>query len=142
VALSEARTFVRCLYPRGTWWVGLLVTASGITGAIAALAVMAALLVAPTVSAAGASTGHTASVIECPDTWIGYSVASLSTRNSSCRTGRRIVRRWVNTDFGPGPRPTVSYIRGWRCAFTRRYSMTLRCSRTRGAKAVKAVWGD
>jgi len=118
------------------------VTASGITGAIAALAVMAALLVAPTVSSAAGSTGHTASVIDCPDTWLGYSVASLSARNTSCRTGRRVVRRWVNTDLGSGPRPTVSYVMGWRCTFTRRHTITLRGRCTRGAKAVRAIWGD
>jgi hypothetical protein len=118
------------------------VTASGIAGAIAAFALMAALLVAPTVSTAAGRTGHIAAVVDCPDTWVGYSVASLSARNTSCRTGRRVVRRWVNTDFGSRPRPTVSYVMGWRCTFTGRSTITLRGTCTRGAKAVRAVWGD
>ena len=80
-------------------------------------------------------------VRNCPDVSVGYTMASLSVRATTCRTGRRVVKRWLAKDFGNGPPPRVSYVGYWACYFGGRdYTVTLRCRR--GARAVRAVWGD
>ena len=97
-----------------------------------ALAVVAAVGAAPERASADV-------VRDCADVSVGYTAASLSVRNTSCPTGRRVVRRWLRRQTD-GPPPSVSYVDAWRCTFWGRYTITLRC--TSGARAVRAVWGD
>ena len=80
-------------------------------------------------------------VRDCAGVNVGHTTASVSVRNTTCRRGRRVVRRWVGKDFGDNGPPRISYVGYWHCSFTgRNDTLTLRC--IRGRRVVRAVWGD
>jgi hypothetical protein len=89
----------------------------------------------------GDASAHAAFTGRCKDVALTPNVdAKLVVVRDSCARGRTLVRHWLDAGKADGQARRLRKVDGYVCVFGGNTLLRLRC--TRGARVVRAQWGD
>jgi hypothetical protein len=89
----------------------------------------------------GRASAHAAFTGRCKDVALTPNVdAKLVVRGDTCARGRLLVRHWLDAGKADGQARRLRKVDGYVCVFGGNTVLRLRC--TRGARVVRAEWGD